>query len=259
MKLKTAVKYRYQKILKTAGIFYILMLELVIGSVIIRYVTKSDYAFDDFFSVIMWGFVFVLGIISYAGELNMFLQNGVSRQTVHKSFIALLPVNFLFAAVSVIYDYIDFLVTKKINPKVGEAGFFSSHTPSGVNFRMPSSAFKQILICILLVAAFYILIMTFGYLLGSISRSMKLFYKVLLGAILIAVAVLGIVLYDYFSIEWYDYIIMGLRSFFLGSYLAVYGRMGNFITALIILCVINLSVSHLLVNRATVKKGADRK
>ena len=257
MKLKSAVKYRYSKIFKISAVFYILMLELVIGSVIVKAVNKSDFAFEEYFSIIMWGFMLVLGIISYTGELNMFLQNGVSRQTTHKSFIALLPINFVFALISVLYDLFDYFITKKaVNPNVE---FFCHHTFPGVSFLMPESMLGKIVVNTLLVSIIYVLIMTFGYMLGSISRSMKLFYKVLFGAVIIAIAVFFVVLYDYFSFEWFDYIMMALRSFFLGGYLAEYGRIPNFITALIVLCVINLSVSHLLINRATVKKGADRK
>ncbi|MBE6836003.1 MAG: hypothetical protein E7515_07130 [Ruminococcaceae bacterium] len=257
MKLKSAIKYRYQKVFKTSLIFYILMLELVIGSIIVKTVNKSDFAFDEYFAIIMWGFTFVLGIISYTGELNMFLQNGVSRQTTHKSFIALLPVNFVFALISVLYDLFDYFITKKAsNPKVE---FDCQHIFPGVRFLMPESMFGKIIVYTLLVAVTYVVIMTFGYMLGSVSRSMKLFYKVLFGAVIIAIAVFFVVLYDYFSFEWFDYTVMALRSFFLGGYLAEYGRIPNFITALTVLCVINLSVSHLLINRATVRKGADRK
>jgi hypothetical protein len=257
MKLKSAVKYRYSKIFKISAVFYILMLELVIGSFIIKAVNHSDFAFDEFFPIIMWGFVFVLGIISYAGELNMFLQNGVSRQTTHKSFIALLPINFIFALISVLYDFFDYFITKKTsNPDVE---FYCSHTFPGVGFSMPESVFGKIIIYTFLVCACYTMIMTIGYMLGAISRSMRLFWKVLLGAVIISILVFGIVLYDYFSFEWFDYIMMALRGFFLGTYLASYGRIPNFITAMLVLCVINLSVSHLLINRATVKKGADRK
>lgn len=256
MKLKSAVKYRYSKIFKISSVFYILMLELVIGSFIIKAVNHSDFAFDEFFPIIMWGFAFVLGIISYAGELNMFLQNGVSRQTTHKSFIALLPINFIFALISVLYDFFDYLITKKVNPDIE---FVCNHKFPGVGFTMPESIFVRIIIYTFLVCACYTMIMTIGYMLGAISRSMRLFWKVLLGAVIISILVFGVVLYDYFSFEWFDYIMMALRSFFLGGYLASYGRIPNFITAMLVLCVINLSVSHLLINRATVKKGADKK
>jgi len=256
MKLKTAVKYRYQKILKTSGIFYILMFELVIGSVIIKHVTKSDFAFDYFFPYVMWGFVFVLGIISYAGELNMFLQNGVSRQTIHKSFIALLPVNFIFALISVMYDFFDCLITKKVNAALD---FYCYHIFPGVRFAMPESVFAKIIVYTFIVAFIYIFIMTFGYMLGSISRSMRLFWKVLIGSVIIVLGIFAFVLIDYFSVEWLDNIFMALREFFLGVYQSEYGRIRNFITSILVICVINISVAHLLVNRGTIKKGADKK
>lgn len=257
MKFRSAVKFRYSKIFKISAVFYILMLELVISSLIIKAVNKSDFAFDSFFPYVMWGFVFVLGIISYAGELNMFLQNGISRQTTHKSFIALLPVNFIFALVSVLYDFFDYFITDKTSNLNVE--FYCSHTFPGVGFTAPESTFAKIIFYTFIVAFTYILIMTLGYMLGAISRSMRTFWKVLLGSVIIAVCVFGFVLYDYFNFEWYSYVMQVLRGFFLGVYHASYGRIGNFITAILVLCIINLSVSHLLINRGTVRKGADKK
>ena len=131
MKLKSAIKYRYSKIFKISAVFYILMLELVIGSFIIKAVNKSDYAFDTFFPYIIVVFVFVLGILSYSGYMNMLLQNGVSRQSIHKSFIALLPVNFIFGLISVIYNYFDYLSSKSINPDVK---FYFNPILPGVGF-----------------------------------------------------------------------------------------------------------------------------
>ena len=256
MKLKSAIKYRYNRMFKISAVFYILMLELVIGSFIIKGVTKSDFAFDTFFSVIMWAYTFILGFVSYTGEIDVLLQNGVSRQSIHKSFIALLPLNAVFAFVSVMYDFLDFLLMKGTN---ASGSFSCYHLFYGLYFSMPKSVLLQMIIDFILVAAAYIMLMSLGYMLGSVSRSMKLFYKVLFGAIVVALTVLAFTLYNYMGVEWFDYSIYIVRAFFRGTIAPEFSRKGNFVFSMLILTVINTSIAHLLINRAAVRKGADRK
>ncbi len=255
MKLKSAVKYRFFKTAKITGIFYALMFELLIGAFIIRGVTRTNTGIEDFFPFIMYIFTFVLGLNAYSKELDMFLQNGITRQCSHYSFIALLPINLVYGLISTLTDYLFFRVDTASDPKTE---FFSSHC-LGAGFKMPDSMISQIFLYTVMVAFIYTLSMAFGYMIGSLSRSMKLFYKVLFGTVLVAVFIFFVTLWQLYNPDWFETIAIILRTFFLGVGTSPFGRTTNFIIATLVLSTVNLSVAHLLIRKSTIKKGADKK
>ena len=255
MKLKSAVKYRYKKIFKISAIFYILMLELVIGSFIIRAVTKSNYALDNFFPYIMYGFTFGIGAASYSKELNLFLQNGVSRQHIHLSFLVLLPINLAFAVISVLDDLMFWLVDRASNPLVD---YYSTHAFHFIVFKYPESLALKILIDIVLVTLCYATLMSYGYMAGAIIRSMRTFYKVIVCVIIV---VIGALLYVINQVDntIIEELFLTLRAFLGGNCYAEYGYVSNFIVALIICISICVAIAHLLIRKATLKRGGDQK
>lgn len=255
MKLKKAVKYRYSKVFKLCAVFYLLMLELAIGSVLLKFITKTDISLEEIFPFIMLGFVFIVGMISYSSELKMLIQNGFSRQTVHKSFLCLLPVNMLFAAVSVISDYVFFRINKTM---FSDLTYSCSHY-FGISLKLPESIAAKMLVDMIIVTFVYFAAMSFGYMLGAISKSMKPFVKFVFGAILVALAalVVAVVSYSPDSIIFENTVIF-IRTFFLGTYMVSRGNAVNFCTALLVLGLVFVSVAHLIIGRATVKKGAEK-
>ncbi len=93
MKLKPAFHYQFQDILKSAGIFLLVMASITTGMLILAARAHGTMSFSAFgFSNVI--FLFVLGIVSIRSNLRLCLQFGVSRRT---GFVSALLANICIA------------------------------------------------------------------------------------------------------------------------------------------------------------------
>ncbi|MEG0546498.1 MAG: hypothetical protein RR552_04845, partial [Oscillospiraceae bacterium] len=102
MKLKGAVKHQYFEYL-TYSAFYeiIIFLSIIIylmmekGTVPVNF----DFYIIKYFSLF---FLFVLAASMYKKHFNYFIQNGVSRQSIHNSFLLTLPIIIPIALINTV-------------------------------------------------------------------------------------------------------------------------------------------------------------
>lgn len=257
MKTKAAIKYRYFTALKSFGILASLMIEVVIGVILVNYfVTKGTLEissqFCRYIDVPLMLFAFYIGKQSYASTLKMFLQNGVSRQHTHLSFIALLPLNmalwtlgFLLKFIIYLSEYILGLSDKLFS--VSSAYFFSTCYDS-TNMGEAKFFFATV--------AVFIFSMSFGYMLSAISYSVKMFYKIM-AIIIISIAIVAAI----YITKGSKIVIMVLKVFFTGSLFFIsprYNSVAFLLAAITIMTVICLSVAHLLIRSETIREGIDK-
>ncbi|MBE6828341.1 MAG: hypothetical protein E7514_07020 [Ruminococcaceae bacterium] len=230
MKLLNAVKFRYIKLLKLAAIFFVLILVMSVAALISGHKDNSSFEMLDaiytYVYYLLGALAFIFGVISYKPELKLFLQNGISRQSIHLSFILSLAVN----AVTVL-------------AAMGLAAVFSLATGSLNGIENP----KPIIILVCIAA------MSIGYCLAAILYSLKPITKIIIvGALVFAVLM--------FVLIWIvkmqgdpSVLLYALYCFLFGS-VTGFVYMGHLAIALICVTVINLSLSHIIINRAEIKK-----
>lgn len=110
MKLRSALKYRYKKNSKLISIFYFAFALIVF----VAFITKRLYPYSfgtfndgiDIFYYLTAMFSFVIGYLSFKEEQEFFVQNGVTREQSHKSFIGYLPITVVFALAERLFTFI---------------------------------------------------------------------------------------------------------------------------------------------------------
>lgn len=177
MKLKSALKYRYKKNSKLIAIFYLAFVWLIIAT----FIAKKLYPYSlgtfkdgvDIFYYLTAMFSFILGALSFKDEQKFFMQNGITREQSHKSFIGYLPITIGFAFAERIFTFLFCTVIK-----VDYSHFLSTRVAVGDRPFIADVVYEAIaLMCFL----------SFGYLISIIMHKIKPIY-IILAIILIVVA-----------------------------------------------------------------------
>lgn len=184
MKLKSALKYRYQKNLKLIGVFYLALSVIIL----VPFIAKKLFSYSigtfedgvDMFYYLTAVFSFAMGFLSFKEEQDFFVQNGAIRGQAYKSFIGYLPVTVVFALAERLFT---FLLCKVI--KADYSHFFS--TKAAIENR---TFIEDVLYETLALMCFLCL----GYLIAIIIRRIKPIY-IILATVLISVGLYA----DYLS------------------------------------------------------------
>lgn len=88
MKIKQAMRYQLQGFMRSARTFYIVIAAIFIGMLLLnRFVTSGTGSVSGMESATII-FLFVMGLNSFKQDFRLFLQNGISRNTLLVSFAA---------------------------------------------------------------------------------------------------------------------------------------------------------------------------
>lgn len=93
MKLKEAIRYTYQTLLSVSLVYYIFIFMIRISGIFTEMPLLPEIG------KLRAVFVFVAILAVFQSIFPFLLQNGCSRQTVHKAMLSLLPLTLLFPAV----------------------------------------------------------------------------------------------------------------------------------------------------------------
>ncbi|MEG2080328.1 MAG: hypothetical protein RRZ68_02055 [Oscillospiraceae bacterium] len=156
MKMKNATKHQYLQLLPVLGLYSGLLLTVffaLMSTKKMSYFIITPFPSPFFFAVLFFAF----GIIYYNKNFNYFLQNGVSRQTYHWSFLMTLPIVIIAAVIDAfIYDY-----------------------QCVVNDNLKLSVIALLKITMLMSCA-YIFVFALGRLIASISIKFSFFGKIMI-------------------------------------------------------------------------------
>lgn len=177
MRFKSVLKFRYKKNLKLIGVFYIALAAIVLFALI----TKKLYPYSlgifkdgvDIFYYLTAIFSFIIGFLSFKDEQKFFMQNGITREQCHKSFIGYLTITVGFALAERLFT---FLFCKAI--KVNYSHFLSTRVVIENRTLVADVIYETLaLMCFL----------SLGYLVAIVIRRVKPAY-IILAIVLIVVA-----------------------------------------------------------------------
>lgn len=245
--MKNAVLYRYQKLLKILGICCVLFLTICIAITIsgwkehglpngTQYLSygASIISFSSFAVALLFG------MLSYDSDLKFFLQNSVTRQQAHLSFICVLPICLLISFAQLVFELILSSVFAAEKYKIG-------FNYICILFDLHYSFIK----CWFVLALAYIALMSLAYLLKCVIKSFKLPTLGALGFVIIAAISMDIAMANS-GIKLIPAFYYIPKLFFIGS---VYGEcfISYFIASTIILSVIFLSIAHIITLKKPLK------
>lgn len=233
MNFKYAVEYRYKKYFKILTLYGLLSLAAFIAMAITS-LKQHDKSLADT-SILFYisiGLSVIFGVISYDSEMKLFRQNGITRQQTHFSFLASLPVCLIAAIYERVYMTLLSLIINK--------GSKPCYSILSDIFGYKSSFVKNVL----LEALIFITLMSIGYCLASILKSVKpipLMIGIAALIIIIAIDISMVSLEKKLMPEIY-YI---PQLFLVGS---AHGEIlvKHFIAALTMLTASSLSISHII-------------
>ncbi len=237
MKLTNAIKFRYQKLLKASGVYFALVFTIFLVGIIASFVYKkdtvsnfnylSDFSDYTFYTTAILAFFF--GICSYKTELKYFLQNGVSRRSIHLSFIASLFVNVITVLVNVALVAIVKAIAKA----------------SDKTSLKPSSFLTIMLVCCTF--------MCIGYFVSAFMYSVKPLNQIITVGVIILLFMLFVLIWHVKLQGSLIVLLLALYSFLFGS-LTGFIYLGHLAAALTCIIVLTLSLSHIITLKAAVKK-----
>lgn len=237
MKLSNAVKYRYHKLLKATGVYYVLVATVFIVGVIASLVYKKDFnsnmqylaVFSTYLFYLGGALAFFFGICSYKTEMKFFLQNGVSRRNIHLSFIASLFVNVVTLAVTV-----------ALNALFGKIAY--GCLDGDLNL-------KTILTALLT----YITLMSIGYFISSFVFSVKPINQIITAGVIAFIVLLFVLIWHVKLGGSLVVVYLAVCSFLFGS-LTGFIHYGHLVAALMCVIAFSLSLAHIITLKAVVKK-----
>lgn len=255
MKLKAAVLYRYDKYLKAIGLFCGLLLIPAIGALIATKMNNYEIFYrGSFYMFALCAILsFVFGVTSYKPVFKFFLQNGVSRQSTHISFVLSLPIGVVLALAESIYHNVCVRISEAlISSTVNKKAWFDMFSTT---FNYNGSAVKIFILRVIIGALAFMMLMSFGYLMSAIFSGMKPFYKLIVSVVLVVLIILSFVISSVTD----SYASMGMPTWL--AFLAFFALGGigsyyidHYIAAMIILTVLFTSISHLLIRKAIIRK-----
>lgn len=247
MNFKYAVLYRYERLAKLSGIVYLLTAVPCIGLIVSNFIYKENY-YNLVSTVILFVTLtlsLVFGVTSYEGDLKFFLQNGITRQQTHLSFIATLPICLIISFIERALSYILSIILNKT----------SSYDKVDHLFADYFSCSKNFINDMLIGALVLITLMSLTYMIKCIVKSFKPLILILIAVVLVVIVGIDLTMYS-----------LGKKSspelyylpqlFFLGSF---YGErlLRHFIASLTIVNVFTLSVSHIITLKLPVKSKGE--
>lgn len=177
MRIKSALKYRYKKNLKLIAIFYLAFVWITVLALITKRLYPYSYGTFkdgvDMFYYMTVIFSFIIGFLSFKDEQKFLMQNGITREQCHKSFLGYLPITIVFALAERLFT---FFFCKAI--KVDYSHFLSTRVVIEDRMFITDVIYETLaLMCFL----------SLGYLLAIIIRRVKPVY-IILAIVLIVVA-----------------------------------------------------------------------
>lgn len=255
MKLKTAIWYRYEKYLKIMGLFFGLLIIPVVGGLVASRLNNYEIFVPDapFLFVLCCIMSFVFGVTSYKSVLKFFLQNGVSRQSAHMSFLMSLPIGVILAvAESIVHTVVTCISELTVNGQVTNAG----HTDIFSHFFFYQGGMLKIFIYRIIIEALaFMMLLSLGYLISAIFSSMKPFYKLIVVIVLTATIIFSFII----SAISDSYASLGIPNWLAFLCFFVFGGIGSFymshfVASMIILTVLFSSISQLIIRKAVIRK-----
>ncbi|MEG1834531.1 MAG: hypothetical protein RR229_00245 [Oscillospiraceae bacterium] len=226
MKLKGAVKHQYFEYLTYTAFCGI----AIFLSIIIYFITgkgKATVSFDfniiKYFSLI---FLFVLAASMYKKHFNYFIQNGVSRQSIHNSFLLTLPIIIPIALINTVA---------------------LSFNKASSDFEPPFDATSTFILTLCFCFAAF----TFGRVIGAISYRLKFLYRIFVFLfvpiiIFLLLTVLKLISEDAFEVLFAFFVYFISGDYYIEGFLAPS-------VATITLSIIFLSISHLIIRKEEIK------
>lgn len=138
MKLRAVIKYKSDHALKSAGIYFVILLIVLAGVISIARVTASEgsdsYVTFSGYTVGAWIMMLVIGICSIREDLRFFIQNGVGRRTTFLAqWISALELAALLAIGGQVFQALATAITRNMaNVKIGElySMMYAKNAPS---------------------------------------------------------------------------------------------------------------------------------
>lgn len=250
MKIKAATKYRYANSIKAYAIYYIVYLSLFLGEFTVCKITHNDYYYS-----IMWSyftnfiFAFTMGIIAYKGELNVFIQNGLSRQDTFISFLLYLPIALINGVARGISIILCSFITQSYwyDMMVFSSMCANSDEMNKIEIVMIEMTFSTFV---------FVCVLACGYMFGALFNRLKTGGKI---AVSIIIASCVAVIFrnrddnNTFAETVFDFLAHLIKAFVFGSaYSNIYPS--HIIAAMIMLLLFFLSAAHLLMWKKDVTK-----
>lgn len=243
MNLRNAILYRYERLAKLSGVVYLLM---AVPCIII--IISSFFYKENIYNIVETIILFVsltlpliFGVTSYEGDLKFFLQNGVTRQQAHWSFVATLPICLAVSFFERVFCYIMSAFLNKTADYEKVNHLFADYFSSGKNFIND----------MLIGAAVFITLMSIAYMIKCMVKSFKPVTLILI--VVALVVIIGVdIATNYTGKTLVPELYYVPQLFFLGS---VYGErlLGHFIASLTIVNIFTLSVSHIITLKLPIK------
>ncbi len=126
MKLRAVTKYKSDQALKSALVYFVILLVVLAGVISIARVTAAEgsdsYVTFSGYTIGAWVMMLVIGIVSIREDLRFLIQNGVGRRTAFLAqWISALELAALLAIGGQIFQFLATAVTKGMaNVKIGE-------------------------------------------------------------------------------------------------------------------------------------------
>lgn len=232
MKFKSALEFRYKKNLKVIGVFYLALAVITL----VAYITKKLYPYSldsteigDLFYYLTAIFSFFVGSLSFKDEQNFFVQNGITREQCHRSFLGYLPITVGFTLAERLFTY---LLCLAVN-------FDYTHF-LGARFIIENRTF---IVDVIFETLALMCFLSFGYLISIIIRRVKPAY------IIVAIIAIVVAMFADYSIS--D--VKGILPIFayvpkLIYFGSAYNELVplNFVISHVLTICILLSLSHLL-------------
>lgn len=245
MNLKNAILYRYNNNLKMFGLFIVLITAIDLAIVISSKLFNMSGFVGNFISLtffVVIGFFLVLGMISYEAPLRFYLQNGLTRQNAHLSFLASLPI----CLIGSLFERIITIVVCRVSYGKFEYKEMESYTNALATYN--SSFLKDVLLGALL----FMTIMSLGYFINVILKSVRPLALIIVGVVIAALIGVDMALFIT-QIKMAPAILWIPQIFFRGSTLGE-SIVSHFVASLIILTVAMLSVAHIITLCLPLKK-----
>lgn len=233
MKTIISAKFRYSEMLKVVLIYFIMLIAVSISALISGIHDKTAVSNIDavyLYSYYLTGFLaFFIGICSYKSQLRLLLQNGVSREHIHYSFLLFLPINILLYLVNTALDF-----------AFVHLSYLSSEAP--VNWQ-PAPAVLILVFC----AA-----MSIGYMISAFIYGTRGITKIITAAVLVLL-ILFLIIHSMRIGGSVEIALVAIYCFLFGS-VTGFVYFWHLALALVSVILFSMSVSHIITSRSTVKK-----
>ena len=237
MKTVNAIKFRLSSLLKITLYFFLLIFAISLAALIAgikdRTAISNINAIYTYSGYLLTVLAFFFGLCSYKTNFKFLLQNGVSRQHIHFSFIVSLIINAVTVLCNTLLYTVFFLLARAL-------------TGSDMLFE-DGMAEKLIMIPVCIA------IMSFGYLLAAFAYSTKTITKIITAGVIVFCLLMFVLFWIVGSEGDPMVILFAVYSFLFGS-VTGFVYTSHLLAALCCVTVFCLSLSHIIINRAAIKR-----